>query len=310
MHEALRQARGAGAVHHVERVVEWQPLEAQGRIRAARDEVAPRHGGRDTRDCLSARLVVTEEGDEDHLAQARKRRRDLLHARHGVDALAGVAISICRDEHDGFDLPEPVEDAVQTEIRRAGRPDRADRRGRERADDRLGDVGQEADDAVTRLHAERAQGTRRLPDLVGECREGDLAAAAALVTRDDRNALVTPPEQVLREVEPGAREPPGTPVGRGRRHRLPADEHLVPRLRAGAFVGDDMTAAPDRRPESGRFTHRPFVPLRVCRLRPRRRGVPGRDHAEEGRHRAPRGAGGIGAPEGRVGGGVGHDARI
>ena len=62
--------------------------------------------------------------------------------------LAGVAVAVGGDQHLRLDLAEAVEHALDAEIRRARRPDRAEARGGEHRDDRLRHVRQVAGDPV------------------------------------------------------------------------------------------------------------------------------------------------------------------
>src|SRR5829696_3398912 len=85
--------------------------------------------------------------DHDTL-DARNGRSDLAHARQAVDLLPRVPVAVGAEEHLRLDLSEPVEHTLHPKIRRARRPHGAEARRCEHRDDRLGDVRQEAGDAV------------------------------------------------------------------------------------------------------------------------------------------------------------------
>ena len=74
-----------------------------------------------------------------------------LHLGRDVVLLAVVPVAVAGDEEHRLDLAETVEHALDAEIGRTGRPDRAERGGGEHAGDRLGHVGQHRGDAVALL---------------------------------------------------------------------------------------------------------------------------------------------------------------
>src|SRR5277367_1029006 len=84
---------------------------------------------------------------------------------HRVESLAVVKIAV-GDEYDfGLNLPKAIDHAFNAEVRRTGRPDGANRRSRQRADDRFGQIRQIAGNAVALFDAGRAQGLHRARDL-------------------------------------------------------------------------------------------------------------------------------------------------
>ena len=150
--DRLRQARRAGGVEDPERVVEGDALEAQLGPLAGGQQLAP--GGRVAQGREVG--VRVEVGEDDRALQAWHLRLQLCHGLAAVEVLAAVAVAVDREEDLGLDLGEAVDHAGRAEVRRAARPHRADRGGREEGDDRLGDVRQVGDDAVAALDPEPA----------------------------------------------------------------------------------------------------------------------------------------------------------
>ena len=74
-----------------------------------------------------------------------------------VEALAAVGVAVHRDQHLRGGLGEPVDHAVRAEVRRAGRPDGAQARAGQQADEGLRGVRQVARDAVAAADAEGPQ---------------------------------------------------------------------------------------------------------------------------------------------------------
>ncbi len=139
-----------------------------------------------------------------------------------VDVVPSVPVAVDNEQHRRLDLGEAVDDRACAELRRGGRPHRAERRGREERGDGLGQV----------RHHRRRRGRPRPPRAAGAPRRSSPPGRAAPPTSPrstagapsdaDRHALVGsgPVEDGLREVERRAREPLGA------RH-LPATEDRV-----------------------------------------------------------------------------------
>ena len=77
-------------------------------------ELVPRAGTIDRR-CLGS---VAEERDDYGTLEARQSFADAGDDRQRIDALAVVIVAIRGEQHLRFDLSEPVDDAVDAEIRR------------------------------------------------------------------------------------------------------------------------------------------------------------------------------------------------
>ena len=154
---------------------------AGGRTARARTRAAPRRPG--------ARPTTQRRG-------ARRRRRPHRgrgrrtpgsagpsriggHLLAAVDELVAPAVAGDGEQQLRLELAEPVEHAADAELRRAGRPDRAEARGREEGDERLRDVRQVRDDPVAGADSEPLQAGARARDLLAELAERELDAARA-----------------------------------------------------------------------------------------------------------------------------------
>ena len=133
-------------------------------------------------------------------------RRQLLAA---VDRAVAEAVPADRQQHRRVELRESVDDAAGAELRRAAHPDRPEARRRRERDQRLGDVRHVGGDPVAGADAEPHEAGARARHLLAELRKRELDRVAGLGARDDRDPLrvVVRADQVLREVQPRAREP-------------------------------------------------------------------------------------------------------
>ena len=186
-----------------------------------------------------------------HQHRALHRRQLLEHALDAldrVDALAGVVVAVAGEQHLRRDLTEAVEHAADAEVGRARRPDRAEAGGCQHRDHRLGPVRQKTDDTIALDHASGSETGGTARHAVVQLGVAQRLAVAAFVAEHQRSLVVAMPQQVLREVEPGAVEPPGA------RHARRVGHHPVPAARV-------LHAAerPDRRPEAFRVLDAPLV---------------------------------------------------
>ncbi len=248
--DRLRQAGRAGGVEDPERVVEGDALEGELGALAGGEQLLPAH-----RVAQGGEVGVgIEVGQDDGALEA---RHLLLEQRQGVapvEVLAAVAVAVDREEDLGLDLREAVDDAGRAEVGRAARPDRADARGREEGDDRLGDVGHVGDDPVPLLDSELAQAGRDRGDLGRQLAPAQLGQLAQLRRVDDRRlGVVAVAEDVLGVVEPRA----GEPLGAG--HLALGED------RRRLAVGLDVEEVPDRPPERVEVVDRPAPQLLVAR---------------------------------------------
>ena len=191
----------------------------------------------------------------DHGGQAGQRRGDLPDHRGPGVLLAVVGVAVAADEHLRLDLGEPVDHAARAEIRRAGRPDRAQAGRGEEADDRLGDVRQQGRDPVAAADAEPAQAARDARHLLGELPVGQAPGPASFGIKDDRGTVgIGPrgPQRVTGVVQCGTGEPPDV------WHDLAGQDRPV------APVAEHVEVVPDRRPEGGGIRHRPLPQVLVA----------------------------------------------
>ena len=96
------------------------------------------------------------------MRQRRQTRRDTLQDVAPVDPLARMDISVLRDQHLRFDLPEAVQNRHMPHVGRTKRPYRTKRGGGQKGDKRLKRVGQNGNHPVALPHAHFTQcGLRR-----------------------------------------------------------------------------------------------------------------------------------------------------
>ena len=250
VHDRLGHAGGAGRVQNVDRVIERQ-LGERDRPGVRHHEVVvedrierPRRGRR------------LEERRHDHPLQAGQAGRDLGELGAHVDRLAVIAVAVDGDQDLGLDLAEPVEHALDAEVGRAGRPDRALRGDSQHGDDGLGRVRHDRGHPIARADAFARQRRGKLRDFLVQGAVAQLAPPPVLAPADDRGPVVAASEQILGEIELGADEPPGT------RHPVAACQHLVARA-----ARPDLGKAPQRRPEQLGMLDRPRPEPGVVRER-------------------------------------------
>jgi hypothetical protein len=174
-------------------------------------------------------------------------------ALEAVAALAVVEVAIRREQHLRRDLAEAVEDAVDAEIRRARRPDRADARCGQHGHQGLGEVRHEAGHPVAGPHTGIAQGRGEARYLVEQLAVRKRAAAAVLEQADHRGAVIVPSQQILGVVELRTGEPArtGEPLAILEYHRA-------------ALTRAHPGEVPQQGPEGFRRLDRPAVQRRVA----------------------------------------------
>ena len=182
-------------------------------------------------------------------------RHHLVQHRGAGELLAAVPVAVAGDEHLRLDLGEPVDHAARAEIRRARRPDRAQARGGEQADDRLGHVRQQRRHPVATTDPQRAQATGHPRHLGGELSVAEAPSPASFGIKDyGRTVGIGPrgPQRVTGVVQRGAVEPPD--VG----HDLAGQGRTV------APVAEHLEVVPDRRPELPGLRHRPLPKVLIA----------------------------------------------
>ena len=183
------------------------------------------------------------------------RPRSLPH----VELLAAVAVAVAGDQHLRLDLPEPIQRALDAEIRRAGGPNCADAGRGEHRHHRLRHVRQPAGDAVSPFHAERHQRLAERHRFGQQLPIGERTPLAAFEHRDQRHPVVREAQQVLGEVQPRLGKPAAP------RKPLAIDERHLARF------ANNPAEIPNRPPELLAIAHRPPMQHRVIRRRKAKR---------------------------------------
>ena len=286
--DCLRQPGRAGGEQHVEGVVEGDRVECE-RPRLG-EELGP--GGRPGHHILRPARVR----NVDDVLERRQPCPDGGDLFPTVDVPVTPAVPGDGEQDLGLELTEPVEDAPRPELGRARCPDRAEARGGEERDERLGDVRQVRDDPVAPTDAEPLEAGTRARHLVAQVAEGQLEGLPRLRAREDRDRVdvLLASQGMLRVVQLRPREPHGA------RHRVGGEHPFVRRRRL------DLEEIPERPPEALEVGDRPLVELGIPRkgeaalglepgevpadlgplARVRRRGP---EHVALGRCGAPRG---------------------
>ncbi len=138
VHDAFRYARRAGGKQDIKRMIEGEPREfhvpglewLQSRVER---HALFRLGGDGFR--------FAEISHDDGALQPRQFCRHFSNLVGNLDALAIIPVAIAGEEKLRFDLAEPIQHALHTEIRRAGRPDRADGRSSQHQGHSLRHIG-------------------------------------------------------------------------------------------------------------------------------------------------------------------------
>ena len=193
--------------------------------------------------------------DQHHRGRAGQGGHHLVHHRGAGELLAAVPVTVAGDEHLRLDLGEPVDHAARAEIRRARRPDRAQARGGEQADDRLGHVRQQRRHPVAAANPQRAQATGHPRHLGGELSVAEAPGPASFGIKDyGRTVGIGPrgPQRVTGVVQGGAVEPPY--VGHDR----------AGQGRSFAPFAEHLEVVPDRRPELPGLRHRPLPKILIA----------------------------------------------
>ena len=244
VHDSLRQPRRAGREQYPQRVVEIDVPGARSSEFVSASRPRPRRA-RDRRDGGPQRR------------QAGPQRGDVVAL---VVGLAAVAVAVRGDQDDRLELPEPVQRRLRRIVLPAGAPDRADARGRQERDDRLGDVGQIADDPVTRptpcARSVCANAAVR-PTAIRPRQLGGLPVLADVQDRRPVGARVA--HDLVGVVQRGA---PGN-------HRAPGISGVV--QHGFARRGSPSRSNPTARPEAAEVVDRP-LPQRLI-VRHRRAGA-------------------------------------
>ena len=246
VNDALRFTRRAGRIHDVERMVERSGCVRRGRLRM------PTLGGGDSV------LFFAKHGNPQQMADGIDGVKHGARPFANIVALAAVAIAVAGNQHLGGDLTEPIQRPFNAEIRRAGRPDRADACRRQHGDHRFRHVRQPARHAIVFAHAEAqqlgAKGHRRR----GQFAVGQRFALAVFQHGDDGDGIGVVTfgiaQEVGREIEPCRRKPTAA------RKSITLFEN-----RPGTQFAPHIAEIPNRPPELLAIGDRPCVQSRVIR---------------------------------------------
>ncbi len=170
-----------------------------------------------------------------------------------MEGLAAVHVAVGREQHLRLNLPEAIQHAVYTEVRRAGSPDGPEARRGKHGDERFGEVGKEAGDPIVLLNSQRRQPGGNPGDLRVQLAEGQLATLVFLVAKQNSGPIVAIAQQVLGEVQARAGE-------EARSGHLAG----VLQVRSGAPIDADVGEACQLLPEVRRMLQRPAVQVRVA----------------------------------------------
>ncbi len=186
VHDALRQAGGAGGVEDIERVIEWQLHEGNLLRGMFGDKFWPRDSA-----CKRAQVgCLTDVGHDDDLMDADDAVGNVFGAGERIVRLALEPISVGGKQQLGFDLTEAFDRAVDTEVRRTGRPRCAKAGAGEHGDDGLGHVGHKTGDTITGLDAVLFERGGQPRDLVVELAIAECALALVFAPKDDGGLFV------------------------------------------------------------------------------------------------------------------------
>ena len=131
------------------------------------------------------RRFVAQVRDDDDRLEPGQRVADRGDLGRAVDVAVAVPVPVDGEQHPRLDLGQPVDDGPDAELRRARRPDGAQRRGREQRDDRLGDVGQERGHPIATPDAEGGEPRPAARDAVAQLVRREAPSAARLRHADD-----------------------------------------------------------------------------------------------------------------------------
>ncbi len=243
--DGFGQAGRTGGVQHPQGMIEGDLLEDGGRVGGC--EGGPVQG--------ALGWFGAQEGDVDHGAQGGQLAAQFGDDLAAVVLLAAVAVAVDREQHDGFDLLEPVEDAAGAEVGRAGGPDAAHGGRGEEGDHCLRDIGEVTADPVSGADAEGAQFGGQGADLAAQFGPGDRAGFVCLVDVQE-GRLVRAGVGCAQGVFGVVQGRPGEPLGA--RHRSAAEHARV--------GGGEADVEPLREgfPEGVQLVDRPALECRVA----------------------------------------------
>ena len=238
----LGNAGRARRIQHPDRMFERHRVEGEFRHVGA-EGVVPQNATGQGLACI----LGLEVGYQHQLFDRGQLFADGLHVALFVKGLPIILVAVDGKEHLRFDLLEAVDNAVDPEIGRATRPDRAQRASRQKGNGGLRDVRQESHDPVAPAHADRLQVGPHRGDLLPELGPTDLDQFVPLRAKEDgRPVGMRMAEGMLGIVERSSGEPPE--IGHG----------LAGKDRAVWLVENHLEIIGDARPETLEVVDRPF----------------------------------------------------
>ena len=246
--DAFGDARRARRIQDVDGMVERQTRKFDRTGGVRREVIVPAYRTANSGEFGDRTTGTFEIRHDDHLFDRRQPGDDLGHLVRNRQRLAVVPVAVDGKERAWLDLAEAVEHAAHAEIRRAGRPDRAEGRRPQHRDDRLGKIGDISGDPVAGGETGRAHRGSHPRCHRRQLRMRDMAAIAILAAEHEgvRSVFAAARrEEVLGEIEACVGKPARP------RHLVSVDE------RTRAALADDAGVVPDRAPECFALVVRP-----------------------------------------------------
>src|SRR5271157_6045022 len=209
VNHALGKPGSSGRIHYVQGVVEGELLEMDIKALFFRDKIVVMHGVRDRTDVRPLPGIRKD----NHLLNTRELLYYSADTRQRIVAFPVVEVAVCGEEDLGLYLSESVQDSFDTEIRRAGRPDRADARSCKHSYDGVGHVGHVPGHAVACGYSGISEGFRQPRHFVVQLGVGHVLHSLTFPFECDRNTVVSVSQEVLSVIETRSDEPLGSDHG-------------------------------------------------------------------------------------------------
>src|SRR5580704_2087316 len=177
-------------------MVERKLLEVDRRRLGTIDQVGPAPSVFDAR---QIRLLL-QVGDHHDLFDRWQLRKNAPQSLERIEGAPVIQVTIGSEENLRLDLAESIDDALCSEIGRAGRPDRSDAGGGEHGNHRLGHVGNESGNPIARLYPqffERRRDSRHGSEQLGV---GQRSLKSGLAPKYESQTIIAKPEQVISEL--------------------------------------------------------------------------------------------------------------
>ena len=226
-------------------MIERHPCERRRARDVCAQEVIPRDGTRD------GAAVASDIRNNHNALDRRNARGDLGDLVEYRQCLGVVVVAVDCDQQPGLDLPEAIDDALSTEVRRARRPHRPQTRRGEHPDDRFRHVGDDGTDTSAGDTARVRHRLLRARHVVEKLPVTDPALDLVFAPEDERIGVrhrCAVREQILGKIDPRIRE-----ESRAR--------HLfdVGRRSFAGTIADEAGERPQRSPEALDAVDRPLM---------------------------------------------------